>query len=771
MQTIFTPGRLRTAPRRSRLRRPASLLVTLCAMLMPSLASLAPGFSPAAFAAPLYDVAAASSTPVRPYSYAAISSSTTYDIMVADGVNKDRRAARIKVDSVFFGDVSSRLSADGSNAAFRVTGDRLGGSSIYAVNVDSGKYSLIASSKSAAESIGSYAWSPAGNTLAYVRYAPALDPANVDDGYGTIYLFSVGYQAARLSGSLGSDRLLAFAGDGRGVYVSRREDAPGGALEHLVYLPISGGEGTVLMRSTPGLRYSKFAVWSPPNAPAKVACLAEGNFALAAAAPGAAPAVTAATAVSGTTSLTTTQTTAQPKVSLVSTAGTLTRPNGMGLVISDPAGTMPVLVRRDAEDFTRLVWAPDGENLVMGGTRSGAAWDVDVNGNRHAVDTSLLGLNSISASTNGSLMLLADNPVSRITTLDYSSGNVVSSRSVGITPKAGAAAVRLPVPYIQQVNDIAQAGDGNWACGPTSVAMTLAYYGKIEPWGEYLAQQVTASASPGAAPDPPQSVKAISGSDYAPYVTNSYTNNGRTYSASAPDPRGNMLAGLYGTISPNGLADWQTMVSVLQWHGLSSNYVGATWDGVVGALKRGHPVILGNQLTSQGHILVVIGYTTDGNLIVNDPYGNRFIPGYGSNNGNGVVYPWKRVTARRGLEVIGTYPPPTHTPTNTPVPTITPPTGTPTSLPATTTPTNIPATAMPADVPATAYVPTNTQATPEVTVPVDILTPEITPTSSPEYTPTPPETLPPTVELPTLIPQPSPTPKVDGSNDLYHNQA
>jgi hypothetical protein len=112
------------------------------------------------------------------------------------------------------------------------------------------------------------------------------------------------------------------------------------------------------------------------------------------------------------------------------------------------------------------------------------------------------------------------------------------------------------------------------------------------------------------------------------------------------------------------------MTQVLSWHGLTSQRVAVTWDGIVAALKRGHPVLLGNRLTSEGHILVVIGYTDDGNLVVNDPYGNKFAAGYGSNDGNGILYPWKRVTPRNALEVIGVYPPPTATP-----------------LPATTTPT------------------------------------------------------------------------------------
>jgi hypothetical protein len=159
--------------------------------------------------------------------------------------------------------------------------------------------------------------------------------------------------------------------------------------------------------------------------------------------------------------------------------------------------------------------------------------------------------------------------------------------------------------------------------------------------------------------------------DYAPYLTNAYTNNGHTYSATAPDPQGNKLAGLYGAISPSGLADWGRMKQVLQWHGLNTAYVSPTWDGVVAALKRGHPVILGNDLTAAGHIIVAIGYTSNQQLIVNDPYGNRFTSGYGANDGQAVYYAWNCSRVRNALEVIGTVPTPTDTPTITPTATTT----------------------------------------------------------------------------------------------------
>ena len=265
---------------------------------------------------------------------------------------------------------------------------------------------------------------------------------------------------------------------------------------------------------------------------------------------------------------------------------------------------------------------------------------------------------------------------------------MASTRYVGAGTKAGAAVVRLPVPYIHQVKDLSANGNGNWACGPTSVAMALAYFGKLDAWADQATgdrivappsdqtQNKTASAKPlrkaSTASRPVYQVGsggiviaassasiAASASTSArshPYITNKYTAFGHTYDALARDPSGNMLAGLYGTISPTGLASWQQMANVLQWHGLSSQYVSLSWNGIVAALRRGHPVLLGNMLTSEGHILLVIGYTADGNLIVNDPYGNRFQPGYGANNGSGITYQWKNVTPRHALEVIGAAP-------------------------------------------------------------------------------------------------------------------
>jgi hypothetical protein len=808
--------------------------IYLAALLYALVLCLVAGSAAPAFAAPTHAPSAAA--PLRPYAYAMVTSTTNYDIMLADGVNKDRRIASVKVDSVFFGDVTAKLSADGSVAAFRVTGDRLGGSSLHVVDVKSGKHTQVAASKNTSEGIGTYVWSPAGNTLAFVRSAPALDPTLMEDVYGTVYVFSVGFQAAKLKGTTASDRVLTFSGDGLGVYVSRREVSGDTTLEHLIYLPTAGGAPSVLLRSQPGLRYSKFAVWSPPGAPAKVACIAEGSFALAAPPPPPTPteapptptlAITPTAEIAPTDVVSATATadpndllspggedpgpevgpedpatatsepqtgaedpatatpvveaaspTATPRASKVPITGKLARPNGLGLVLSDPAGTWPVLLRRDAEAYPHLSWSADGSGLLMGGTRSGGTWAVDMEGNKRTVDASLFGMAIKTWSPDGSLAVLSDTPSSRLVSLNYASGNVVGTRNVGVVPKASAPVTRLPVPYVHQVNDIQGNGDGNWACGPTSVVMSLAFYGKLDPWPVYSAQSLNEA---GASPVPVPTAGPVSGVDFAPYVTNQYTNNGRTYSAAARDPRGNMLSGLYGTICPTGLASWQSMVSVLESHGLGSTYVGATWDGVTAALKRGHPVIMGTQLTADGHIIVAVGYTADGNLIINDPYGNRFLPGYGGNDGRGVVYPWKRITARRALEVIGAYPPPPR-PTSTSVPTSTA-TAVPETATSTPAPTDTPValTETPSPLPVITSPTVEASLTPTESAPTPLPV-EDTPTSAVE-TPVPVEPTPvPTMEentpgpiestpIPFPIEFPTPTPIVDGSLTLYHGRA
>jgi hypothetical protein len=262
--------------------------------------------------------------------------------------------------------------------------------------------------------------------------------------------------------------------------------------------------------------------------------------------------------------------------------------------------------------------------------------------------------------------------------------------------KPGKTVLKLDVPYIHQVMDVGGA-DGNWACGPTSVVMVLAYYGRLEPWRDYMldppAIEAAAMVTAGPSITPRSSEQSQVAVDFAPYVTGVFTAGGHLYDDTARDPRGNRVAGLYGNICPTGYADWGRMRAVFERQGLQTQHVGASWNGVVAALKRGHPVLIGNDLTPEGHILVAVGYTDKNQIIVNDPYGNRFAPGYGGTMGKEIAYPWSCMRPQNALEVIGAYPPeprpsrtptvtvtgtPTDTPTVTMTPTITP-TATPTT--------------------------------------------------------------------------------------------
>jgi dipeptidyl aminopeptidase/acylaminoacyl peptidase len=216
----------------------------------------------------------------RQFAYAAVADLDTYNIIVSDGAGSEKRVAEVNIDGIGFSDVTARLSPSGTTVAFRVTGDRSGGSQLQVLDIASGKTTLVSQARSTAEGISTYRWSPVGTTLAFVRISPAPYPQNIEDRYGRVYIYANG-QANPLPGSRGNDRLLGFSGDGRGVYVSRIESAFNSNLEHLVYLPLTGGDATTLIKSTPGLRYSQFSVWAKPGSPAKVAALAEGDFSLA----------------------------------------------------------------------------------------------------------------------------------------------------------------------------------------------------------------------------------------------------------------------------------------------------------------------------------------------------------------------------------------------------------------------------------------------------------------------------------------------------------
>lgn len=732
--------------------------------------------------------------PFQPYVYTLPSAKTSYDIMLVDssGPKKvERRVTRVKVDSTVLSDISARLSPDGTYVAYRISGNQTALAQLFVAEVKTGKGAAVPMPANSGDGLGTYLWSHDSSMLAFVVAPEARSEANADESYGTIYIAFGGLEARPLPGSGPRDRLLAFSDDGQGVYASRLEEVGGEWLQHLVYIPISGMHGRILVRSRPGLRYSNFTVWAAPGGPSKVAYAVEGDFGPPPADPvantGAPLAATPAESPTlkrepygGSLSILGASTRRSEIVAALSVTATMqvsgtvvaparspapvqsfARPNALGVIVSDVAGTWPLMLLRDAEDYPYFSWSSDGKSLVLGGGKSGKSWVVDMASNRRPVTASLLGLTDLAWSLDGTQAVLADTPNSRLVTVNFASGTVADTRNLKASPtQPGASVVKLSVPYIHQVNDVAAVADGNWACGPTSVAMVLAFYNRLVPWSVYSAAQAE-DVSANMVSSPSDKPEQRFGSDYAAYVVNEYTYNGYTYSATAPDPRGKRVGGLYGTISPTGLASWYLMTNVLSQHDLGTQYIPVNLESVKAALQRGHPVILGTELTPEGHILVAVGYTANGFLIMNDPYGNRFAPGYGRNNGEGVLYQWDATTAWTALEVIGerTAPagyPRTSRPRRTATPTITTtpaatliPTFTPGAGPPLSTPTTI-VIAPPAPVIESVYTPTPTQVVVEVELPVAVPTvtpfiPEPTPTEVPS-------------SLPTLVPFPTSTP-------------
>ena len=103
----------------------------------------------------------------------------------------------------------------------------------------------------------------------------------MDQAYGTIYVYSVGFRCCEAAKLVGQRPLAWFLRRRTGRVCRARETSPTGTLENLVYLPLAGGPGITLIKSQANLKYSDFTLW-PSNSVPKVAFLVEGDFALAA---------------------------------------------------------------------------------------------------------------------------------------------------------------------------------------------------------------------------------------------------------------------------------------------------------------------------------------------------------------------------------------------------------------------------------------------------------------------------------------------------------
>ena len=662
----------------ARVGRPVLPLLLLLLLLIP-ISTSPVEFSAASTAA----VPAAAGLPFPSYVYTVISGPASYDVML-NAAGKERRLARVGTAGVGFGEVAARISPDSQHVAIRVAGDANGGSSLRILEIQSSRAITVTLSRSGEIGLGSLAWAPNGHMLAYTVAAP--ERADADSGAGALWVVGADARGAHRIGGTGTARLLGWAPDSQGLYYTRNSGDDNSPLD-LWYQPLTG-DAVPVLRSSPGaLQYSMFAV-----APVTV------TAALTPTLPGAAPAAPGSGTPGGAriAALATGNLATLP----VSTTVPANVPRSRPAPRPAPAGT-PGVIAGDGlgnyqalpdlgEDYTVFAWNPAGTHLLFSGGKSHTAWFADVNaGKRWRLSAALDGLAPIAWSADSRYVVLADatGPANMLVTLDTATGAVVRTRYVGSPPKAGAAVKDLPMPYISQLWHTGVGFDGNWACGPTSIDMVLAYYGRLAPWpfpsglAKSSPQDRLSAHMAGAEAS---KLDLMDGHLYGQYVTTAFTYNGHTFNAPGTDPAGHRVQGLYGAIVGNtSLAQWDDMISVLGLYDIQTDYIPVTWSAITAQISKGYPVVLGTTLTPSGHILVARGYTANGYLLVNDPYGNRFGPyGYGEADGGDAAYAWKKIPAKLAMVTRGTITPPA---TPTPTASATPAPGTP--APATATPT------------------------------------------------------------------------------------
>ncbi len=188
--------------------------------------------------------------------------------------------------------------------------------------------------------------------------------------------------------------------------------------------------------------------------------------------------------------------------------------------------------------------------------------------------------------------------------------------------------VVLDVPYVHQVYDVPEWFDGRYSCGPTSIVMVLAYWKVIEPW-------------PFEASMPYKHT-----SEYGRYVCCIFKVGDFVFDKGEVDAsRKTKGYGVHGfTYIPGAGMSWQKAVDLFKIFGFQS-YIdySPTFEELKREIDNGYPVLLSTQLTKAGHIVVAVGYTPDGCIIVNDPAGDKNRGSYFNYYGKQVVYDWPGV--------------------------------------------------------------------------------------------------------------------------------
>ena len=331
--------------------------------------------------------------------------------------------------------------------------------------------------------------------------------------------------------------------------------------------------------------------------------------------------------------------------------------NGSG-VLAQPISLALTAVLTNSDAIVNVTIAPDGSRLAYMTQQSGGLWVADIGGADHT--EVITGGLSASAKV---VWATASNAVAAASLEEYGvqvfdlGGTVLGSLSavpsdeLQAEPLGAHVQKQLDAPYIHQLWDTPNWFAGYCACGPTSVAMTLAFYEKLS------AHPIQVSV-----PYPHTSNYGF----YVPEKHGAYQTRWAWDCGSGLQAY-NKSYGLYGfTMVSSGYraAAYSRIRNAIHNHGLgTSQDWSPTFNEVKAAIDRGHLVIMGGtRLTSAGHIVVVKGYTNDGRVVVHDPFGNFRKGSYGQYNGADSWYYWNdffrygRSSTFNSIEVNGTPP-------------------------------------------------------------------------------------------------------------------
>lgn len=492
--------------------------------------------------------------------------------------------------------VAAYLAPDGTRLAYTVSDAALENLSLRLVNLADGTDRELLRANGG-ELLSNFAWKPDGSALAYLRTVPGPD----DSQPYTCQIWSVPSGGGNPAQVYGNDvlHLLGWGPNGTQIYFTRRVDGlfsfsikdMGGGNPRDVLLPDSFGGQTDL--NILGLAYAQangqgrlaYALNGSPylqdnsSTPVFIVDAASGNTLAQFQSQGAATNFRFSPDLSrlAYTALTFPNAEASGPNQPTSAVQIYQQGGGVSQVLPAQAGS---------GQYTVLGWAGDGSGLFVSGG------DGSVNFVKFGGSSTTLVPGSL---INAGLSVGGD------------SGASVFSVS-GVQ-------VNLDVPYIQQLKMVPSNFDGNWACGPAAASMIAGYYKKLTPRSDTFQGNFT---------------------QYGWYISNVFDSpaTGYTFNRYERDPKGRPTPGAYGHIVQGTLAYAWRLTDYFTRLGLNPTFRANVSSNLVkNYLSAGKPVLLSTTIKGFGHIVVAKGYTTDGRIIVNDPYWGK--PGAGE-----IVYAW-----------------------------------------------------------------------------------------------------------------------------------